>query len=150
MSFISFSYILFSILVLSPIHDIICLVGSVILIVLLMCHVYGRLRVFLCTSGVFLPFSPVNLHGTPPLWRGFRYTIIPRHSRGYFIFGHSPHTTGRPHVGIGCLPARIGYLPPVNGSCGSNRLSWSASLSAFSWLWIYAFIAAVFLPVVST
>jgi hypothetical protein len=60
----------------------------------------------------------------------------PRAEPGCFIFGHSPYTTGRPHVGIGCLPARIVYLLPVNGSCGSNKLSWSVSLSTFSWFWI--------------
>lgn len=41
--------------------------------------------------------------------------MIHRHSRWYFIFGHSPHTTGCPHVGIKRLPARIHYSLPVNG-----------------------------------
>ena len=97
-------------------------------------------------KGIVLPFLPT----APAFARKEAQIMIPRRSRGYFIFGRSPHITGRPHVGIGCLPARIGYLLPVNGSRGSNKLSWSVSLSTFSWFLIYSLIAAVFFPVVST
>ena len=80
--------------------------------------------------------------------------MIHRHSRWYFIFGHSPHTTGCPHVGIKRLPARIHYLLPVNGLsltpslfvppsfsfhcfpiislCSSNCFSYTLFLSPFS------------------
>ena len=39
---------------------------------------------------------------------------------------------------------------PVNGSIYSTNDIWSYSKSSFSWFWIYALIAAVFLPAVST
>ena len=55
--------------------------------------------------------------------------MIHRLSRWYFIFGHSPHTTGYPHVGIKRLPARIHYSLPVNGLSLAPSLFVSPSFS---------------------
>ena len=77
--------------------------------------------------------------------------IIPPYNGGYFIIGHSPNTTGNAQVRLllACQPC-ICYLLPVNGSHGSNRLSWSLSLSLFNCSAIYSFIILVFFPKVST
>ena len=73
--------------------------------------------------------------------------------RGVFQFRkrQAANTTGYAQVRLllACQP-RMVYLLPVNGSRGSKILNWSVSLSTFSWLAIYSFIAAVFFPVVST
>lgn len=44
----------------------------------------------------------------------------------------------------------LGFLVPVNGSIYSLMLIWSLILSSSSWFCIYAFIAFLFLPTVST
>ena len=75
---------------------------------------------------------------------------IPPHSGGYFSFGHSPNTTSGAQVRIKCLPACACYLLPLKGSCGSNILSWSFSLSLFNCSAMYSLIAFVFFPTVST
>ena len=72
--YFSFPIFRFSILVSSTISGIIHLVGDAFPIVLLMCYVTGRLCFFISHIRSFIIYSPVNLYGTPPLWRGFRDT----------------------------------------------------------------------------
>ena len=60
-------------------------------------------------------------------WReaGAAETInIHPHSGWFFIFGHSPYVIGGVQVRLllACQPC-TDYLPPINGSLGSNKLS---------------------------
>ena len=73
-NYYSFSISRSSILVSSPIHGIILLVGDAFPIVLLMCYVTGRLCFLISHIRSYFFYSSVNLYGTPPLWRGFRDT----------------------------------------------------------------------------
>ena len=52
-----------------------------------------------------------------------RINIHP-HSGWFFIFGHSPYVIGGVQVRLllACQPC-TDYLPPINGSLGSNKLS---------------------------
>ena len=81
----------------------------------------------------------------------YRQINIHPHSGWYFIFGHSPNTTGGTQVCclLACQPCNC-YLLPINGSRGSNIDNWSLSISLFNWLATYSFIAFVFFPTVST
>ena len=68
--------------------------------------------------------------------------MIHRLSRWYFIFGHSPNTTGSPHVGIRCLPTCTCYLLPVNGLSLSPSSFVPPSFS-FHCLFIISFFACI-------
>ena len=84
-------------------------------------------------------------------WQSSPKINIHRHSRWFFLFGHSPNATGNAQVHrlLACQPC-TDYLLPVNGSRGSNKLNWSSFLSRSNWLAMYCWIAFVFFPTVST
>ena len=62
-----------------------------------------------CPHGCLFFYSTINIHP---------------HSGWFFIFGHSPYVIGGVQVRLllACQPC-IDYLPPINGSLGSNKLS---------------------------
>ncbi len=70
-----------------------------------------------------LKAAPLSLTASQPCRMCCTINIHP-HSGWFFIFGHSPYVIGGVQVRLllACQPC-TDYLPPINGSLGSNKLS---------------------------